>query len=277
MSTKIATLIAVYGGDDPLLFCSALHSIFDQHFVEAVESRIYLVVDGLVSSEINDVIEECKNGLYRVHRLDKNRGLAAALNMLIQGLEDEEFIFRMDSDDRSHVGRYQSQLDYFRKNLDIDILGTDIVEIDFKSGIRREVSFCRGPKDALDRLCRGVPVAHPTVCFRRAVLDRVVGYPLTGTNEDIALWFRCAQEGFKFDNVRKPLLDFTVGPNFWSRRSIGKAFSELRCYTTGIWSMNGVTWKYVYPMLRFLLRIAPRWFARLIYSSSLRRQSINVN
>lgn len=271
MRTKVATLMAVYRGDDPLALAVAFESVLGQQFTEDVESRLYLAVDGPVPEVINREIAERSERIYRVHRLERNLGLAAALNSLIKELSEEEFVFRMDADDRSHIRRYQAQLDYFRLHPAIDILGTDIFEVDTVNGTRRRISYCRGPDDALARLCRGVPVAHPTVCFRRHVLDRVGGYPLSGTNEDIALWFRCAQEGFKFDNVNEPLLDFTVGPNFWSRRSIGKAFSELRCYTVGIWAINGITWKYLYPMLRFMLRIAPRWLARLIYGSAIRR------
>lgn len=277
MKTKVATLMAVYRGDDPQALAVAIESVLGQQYTDEVESRLYLAVDGPVPDGINRVISEREGRIYLIHRLKRNSGLAAALNALIKELSDEVFVFRMDADDRSHIRRYQVQLDYFGLHPAIDILGTDIVEVDTEKGTRRRISFCRGPDDALAKLCRGVPVAHPTVCFRRHVLDRVGGYPRSGTNEDIALWFRCAKEGFKFDNVNEPLLDFTVGPNFWSRRSISKAFTELHCYTTGIWAMDGVTWKYVYPMLRFLLRIAPRWLSRLMYGSALRRRSVRVD
>lgn len=277
MRTKVATLMAVYRGDDPQALAVALESVLGQQFTDEVESHLYLAVDGPVPEGINRVIAERGERIYRIHRLDRNFGLAAALNSLIKELSDEAFIFRMDADDRSDIRRYQVQLDYFRQHPSIDILGTDIIEVDTEKGTRRRISFCRGPDDALAKLCRGVPVAHPTVCFRRHVLDRVGGYPLSGTNEDIALWFRCAQEGFRFDNVNEPLLDFTVSPHFWSRRSIGKSFSELRCYTTGIWALNGITWKYVYPILRFALRIAPRWLVRLMYASPLRRRTVRAD
>ncbi len=273
MKIKVATLMAVYRKDDPRALIVALESVLGQQFTDEVESRLYLAVDGPVPDDINRVIAQFGERMYMVHRLDRNFGLAAALNALIKELGDEEYIFRMDADDRSHIRRYQVQLDYFHQHLDIDILGTDIIEVNTENGTRRRISFSRGPEDAAAKLCRGVPVAHPTVCFRRHVLDHVGGYSVSGTNEDIALWFRCAQEGFRFDNVDEPLLDFTVGRDFWNRRSIGKAFNEFRCYTTGIWAMHGFTWRYVFPVLRFMVRIAPQRLARLIYESSLRRSA----
>ena len=271
MKTKIATLMAVYHGDDPQALATALESVLGQQFTDDVESRLYVAVDGPVQTDINRVISEYEKYIYRVYRLERNCGLAASLNALIKELGDEEFVFRMDADDRSHIRRYQAQLDYFRQHPAIDILGTDIVEVDIENGTRRLISFCRGPDDALARLCWRVPVAHPTVCFRRPVLDCVGGYPTSGTNEDIALWIHCAQKGFRFDNIHQPLLEFTICPNFWRRRSISKAVSEMRCYITGIWAMHGFTWKYVLPVLRFALRIAPQWLSRLVYGSSIRR------
>lgn len=273
MTLRIATIMAVYHADDPDLLAVALDSVFEQKFTDDVESRLYLAIDGPVPVEINRVISDREAGIYRIHRTNRNVGLAASLNQLIEGLNDELFIFRMDSDDRSLLNRYQSQLDYFKENPTIDILGTDIIEVDLRKRTRRKVRYCSGPEDAVARLCRGVPVAHPTVCFRRHVLDNVGGYPLAGTNEDIALWFRCAQVGFRFDNVPEPLFEFTVSQNFWRRRSMSKAFSELRCYVRGIWHMDGITWKYIYPVLRFVLRISPIWISQVVYGTSIRRST----
>ncbi|PIQ50425.1 MAG: hypothetical protein COW02_20050 [Comamonadaceae bacterium CG12_big_fil_rev_8_21_14_0_65_59_15] len=273
MKTNIATLISVYSGDDPSAFNVAIESILDQQFMGDIQSRLYLAVDGPVPNEIDLVIQKFRTKIYLVLRIEINGGLAAALNALIRKLSDEDFIFRMDADDRSHSNRYQSQLNYFKLHPDIDILGTDIIEVDTVNNTQRRVSFCSGPTDALTNLCRGVPVAHPTVCFRRKVFHKIDGYPISGTNEDIALWFQCARKGLKFDNVHEALLDFTVGPNFWRRRSLKKAFNELRCYVIGIWSINGITWRYVYPLMRFVMRISPLWLSKLLYASPLRRRS----
>lgn len=270
MKPKIATIMSVYAGDNATQLRHAIESIVNQSFSEPVDSRIYLAIDGKISNELNSTIEDYRDKIHLVHQNNTNKGLAASLNTLISMLEDEEFIFRMDADDRSHADRYQSQLDYFKSFPEVDILGTDMVEVDMSNGSRRQVTFCKDPEDAISRLCMRVPVAHPTVCFRRHVIDRVGGYPLTGTNEDVALWFRCAKEGFKFDNVKKPLLDFSINHNFWKRRSYKKAFSELRCYTAGIWQLDGVTWKYVYPLARFAMRIAPNWLSRRLYNSKIR-------
>lgn len=273
MKIPIATLMSVYHGDEPAALDVAIRSIKNQNLPENIESRIYLAIDGPISSSLNDVIVKHASGLFFIHRIKQNGGLAAALNLLISNLSDEKFIFRMDADDFSYKDRFQVQLDYLESHPEVDILGTDIIEVNSINGSRRRINFCRGPEAANKKLCQGVPVAHPTVCFRRDVLDSVGGYPLSGTNEDIALWFRCAKAGFKFDNVRQPLLDFTIGPNFFKRRNFRKAYNEMSCYFSGIWSMDGVTWKFIFPVLRFSLRLSPLWVSKIFYASPLRRFS----
>jgi glycosyltransferase involved in cell wall biosynthesis len=258
--------MSVYHRDDPELFAAALDSILSQHFTQEVESRIYLAVDGPISGNLQRVIDERANSIYRVARIESNRGLANALNTLIAQLDDEVFVFRMDADDVSMPTRFQAQLDRMRSDPGVDILGTDIMEIDAASGQRRRVAFAQTHEEALSRMSWRVPVAHPTVCFRRAVLQCIQAYPDNGTNEDVAMWFLCARAGFRFGNVRKPLLIFHIGPGFWRRRSFEKAFVELKCYLHGIWLLHGITWRYILPIFRFGLRLAPRSVSRWAYS-----------
>ena len=273
MKVSIATLISVYRGDLPALVASAIDSFLAQEFTQDVDSRIYLAIDGPIPLNVRKVIDDRISKIHLIVEVEKNSGLASALNNLIAKLKDEDFIFRMDADDVSMPNRYQSQLNYFCSNKNVDIVGTDILEINEITGLNRRVSFARSHTDALAKLCWRVPVAHPTVCFRRHVLQQVSGYPITGTNEDVALWFVCAKHGFRFGNVNEPLLNFRISEEFWRRRSFRKAFSEFVCYVTGIWSLYGLTWKYIFPVLRFLMRVSPKFVSQLAYASKALRSS----
>jgi glycosyltransferase involved in cell wall biosynthesis len=271
MCTSIATLICVYAGDAPELFRAALQSIFDQRLSLEVESRIFLGIDGPISEALEEVVQQNADRLFVVERSAVNRGLAKTLNSLINRLTDEEFVFRMDADDQSLPDRYQAQLAYLAAHPEIDILGTAIIEVDCATGKERRVSFCTDPQDAIATIHRRVPVAHPTVCFRRRVLSTVGGYPIAGTNEDVALWFECLRAGFKFDNLAQAHLRFRVSETFWKRRSFKKARSELVCYVSGIYALNGLfTGKYAYPILRLMVRLAPTSVSKWMYGSALR-------
>lgn len=267
----VATLLCVYRGDDPALFTAAVRSVLDQEPGPgpAFESRLYLGVDGPLPEALEDAVAALAPRCHRVWRASANQGLARTLNALLQQLGDERYVFRMDADDLALPQRYRLQLAHLEAHPEIDILGTAITEVDEASGQTRTVHYAQGPDDAVARIHRRVPVAHPTVCIRRRVFDAVAGYPVRGTNEDVALWFECTRLGFRFDNLREPLLRYRITTAFWQRRGLKKARSELTCYLRGIHALHGVfTWRHVFPMLRFVLRVMPAAISRRAYGST---------
>ncbi len=270
----VATLMSVYGRDDPTAFTAALQSVLDQQLPAGVVSRVYLGVDGPLPPALAAAVAAAEPKVFRVHRSAHNQGLARMLNALIVQLQGEDFVFRMDADDLALPQRYGAQLDYLHRHPDIDILGTAITEHDEASGSTRVVRFAANPAEALQRMHWRVPVAHPTVCMRARVLKLAGGYPVKGTNEDVALWFRCASLGLRFDNLPEPLLVYRVAPDFWRRRGLRKARSELACYLRGIYRLRGpLTLAYAVPMLRFGLRLMPAGVSRWAYNLPWRRSA----
>ena len=264
----IASLICVYQGDDAALFVAAVRSVLDQDLEATIESRIYLGVDGPLPAPLEQAVQALAPHLFLIYRAPQRRGLARTLNALLQRLGDERFIFRMDADDLALPQRYRLQLKHLQSHPRIDILGTAITEVDEASGQTRTVRFAAGPEDAVARIHRRVPVAHPSVCIRRRVFEALPGYPERGTNEDVALWFECVRLGFLFDNLRMPLLRYRLSPGFWQRRGLRKAGSELMCYLRGIHGLHGLfTWRYAFPLMRFALRVMPASISRYAYRS----------
>ena len=268
----VATLMCVYGRDDAAAFTTAIESVLRQDLPAGLESHVYLGVDGPLPPALEAAVAALEPRLFRVHREPDNQGLARTLNVLIGQLQGESFVFRMDADDVSLPHRYRLQLAHLQANADIDILGTAITEHDETSGHTRVVHFAAGPDEALARMHWRVPVAHPTVCLRARVLTLAGGYPEKGTNEDVAMWFRCASLGLRFDNLREPLLVYRVAPGFWRRRGLRKAGSELACYMRGIYQLHGpFTLAYVVPLLRFGLRLMPTAVSRWAYGLAWRQ------
>lgn len=271
---RIATLIAVYAGDDVARLHEAVDSILEQHLPAEIESRIYLAVDGPTPPAMQEAIAKYEAVIHRVVRLPENKGLAGALNALIAHLENEELVFRMDADDISLPTRFGAQISYMSAHPEIDVLGTAITEFGDDIDQERVVHFAANPADAIANVHKRVPVAHPSVCMRRRVLDITGGYPERGTNEDVALWFLCMKSGFTFDNLVESHLRFRIGKGFWNRRGFAKAWTEFTTYVQGIYSLFGpVSARYVYPILRLLVRIAPAGVSRALYKSRLRRRA----
>lgn len=269
---KLGILMSVYHSDDPALLDRALESILLQEISAPSEIRIYLGVDGPIPDSLQVVINRYKPYIYKLLIFKSNRGLASVLNELIRVREDEEFFFRMDADDRSSPQRLDRQLAHMRMYPEVDILGTDMWEIDISTGQERTVRFGGSRDNARKSISRRVPVAHPTVCFRARVFQSVQEYPEIRFNEDVAMWFACLKAGMIFDNLHEPLYYFTIGDDFWRRRSVLKAWTECMIYVKGIWTLDGLTWKYIYPFIRLLIRLGPKHLQRAAYSSSLRLQ-----
>lgn len=268
---KLGVLMAVHRRDDANLFRRAISSVIEQRLSREALIRIYLGVDGPIDSTLAGAISDFKHVLHKVVWFPRNRGLVHVLNDLIASRADEDFYFRMDPDDVSLPDRFEKQLAFMVSAPDVDILGTDILEIDLNRGVRRHVHYADTHEDARKNIARGVPVAHPTVCFRASVFTRVPGYPPVRLNEDIEMWFSCLQAGIRFGNVPEPLYEFSVSENFWKRRGVRKTWSEFMAYVRGIWRLDGVTWRYIYPMGRLLVRLAPRAVKRYAYASRLRK------
>jgi len=133
-----------------------------------------------------------------------NCGLVATLN---RGLElcRGEFIARMDADDIALPQRFEKQLALLRRKPDLVICGTAAILFGDVNGKSR--------KPTSDRSCRswqllGPAFVHPTVMFRRSVVDRGIRYRSEFLHaEDYEFWFQLAALG-GMENIREPLLRY---------------------------------------------------------------------
>ncbi len=263
--------MSVHRDVEPSQFRRALESVLLQRVPDQIEIRVYLGIDGDIPPELSKVVRDFEPRIYRILRFRENRGLGCVLTDLIQSREDEMFFFRMDADDVSHPQRFRRQIEYMQRHPDIDILGTDIAEVDRESGRREIVHFADDHDDARRKIAWRVPVAHPTVCFRASVFDHVPGYPPARLNEDVGMWFRCLSSGLRFGNVPEPLYEFTITEQFWQRRGPVKAWHEFMARVRGLWALEGLDWRYVFPAARFVLRLLPVRLQKLAYQSRLRK------
>lgn len=271
MKDPIAVIMAVYGKDDPAKFKDSIASVIKSHLTPYRPIHIYLVIDGEIPENLEATITKNTSNFYKVIRRSQNGGLGAALNDAIRSLENEKFVFRMDADDRCFPQRFQRQIDYLTTNPSISICGTYIIEVDERSGHEQTIKFSATEIEKHGFFLSRVPVAHPTVCFRREVFDKVPAYPTVRNNEDVSMWFSCIKAGLHFGNVPEPLLYFSISEDFWKRRGVNKAISEWRCYTRGLIDLKAPKVTLIIPTLRLAFRLLPTFLSQLLYRSPLRR------
>ncbi|MFA0038818.1 glycosyltransferase [Vibrio sp. 10N.261.52.A1] len=265
---SVAVLMCIYGGDSITQFKEALESITIKQNAVDESIHVYLHIDGEISKELDEYINRC-GLIYKKVVSENNVGLASGLNRLIACLEDERYVFRMDSDDISLPERLLKQISFMDSNPTIDISGGSICEfIMSKDNI---VTTRRYPTDHLsiaNVIHKFSPIAHVTVCFRKSALINLMEYPINyPLNEDIAMWFKGLRSKCIFGNIKDTLVLVRMD-GAYSRRTIKKANSEFKVY------FNICRWKQTLPthaVLRYFFRLLPSCFVKVIYNSKIRQ------
>ena len=271
-NVTVAVLMAVYKNDNPDYFKEAIESIFNQDVKPYVKINVYLGIDGPIPDQLERAINKYENKIHKIVRSGKNIFLSGILNKIIENSDDESIFFRMDSDDVSYLNRFQTQIDFMENNPEVDILGAGLLEFNHSiENVVNERNYPQLMKQILKSIYLATPLGHPTVCFRRDTLIKLGGYSAgVFQNEDIELWLRALKEGYTISSLQEPLLYFRITPQTLNRRSYSKSKEELKIYLKGLYRLSGLNWKLIFPCLRFLFRLMPKWFISILYKSNAR-------
>lgn len=183
-NTRVAVLIRVHG-DQPYL-SSAINSVREQ--VTDFKFDIYLILDRPSEALKREIDSSLSSGVSLFE--PKSKGLAGPLSEILLEL-GVEYISILDSDDLMMAGRLQKQFNFLESNQGIAVVGTGIIFID-ESGIEFGRKLYSSDSNSI-RTNRyiSVPVAHPSVMFRRSVIIDVGSYRnFYNYAEDVDLWLR---------------------------------------------------------------------------------------
>ncbi|WP_420924833.1 glycosyltransferase [Aeromonas veronii] len=225
---SVAVIMSVYRTDSFQFVKDAINSILSQTY----PCTLYIYQDGPVSTEISYLLDTISyandNVIFFVS--DVNHGLAHALNFMIDHVVSEgyDFIARMDSDDISRPTRIAKQIDYFKQHPDVDVLGASCREFGASYALV-EKHLPKSHAELVDFSVARCPFIHPTVMFRSRLFFNGVRYPTdTKLTEDMALWLKLIEDGYRLANLNEVLLDYRLNANAVKRRQgIGKAISEF--------------------------------------------------
>lgn len=198
--------------------CSAIDSMLKQ---TVKPEQFVIVIDGPISNSLENVIIDYSISMpqiFTILRLKENGGLGNALN---QGLKlcRNELVARMDSDDISKKYRCEKQLCAFRTNPKLCIVGTQIDE--FIDNVDNVVSRRIVPtnQNEIQKFAkRRSPFNHPTVMYRKSIIESLGGYGIYGRKEDLDLFIRCVNSGVKMENLEESLLYYRTSNDNLQRR-----------------------------------------------------------
>lgn len=259
--------MCVYKNDKFNYLKESINSILNQ---EGVVVKLYIFVDGYVDKDIIVLL----NGFNKLENVDinyseRNVGLASGLNWLLDNVVDFDnykYVARMDADDISRKDRFYEQ-SLKLSNSDIDVLGSDCIEIDGNNNESFYKKLPQGHDDLICSIIKRCPFIHPSVMFKSSVFIDGYRYDSSLMNtQDYYLWVTLAKNGYKFGNINKPLIYFRVDSNFHKRRGFKKVLNEIR---GRLWAMNELSMysiKNLFFIFAYLvLRLSPSFVSQFAY------------
>jgi glycosyltransferase involved in cell wall biosynthesis len=198
----------------------------DEHFLretlESLEAQTFrdfdvvLVLDG-PDPVAERVWLEFERPGWQLVPLAEHQGHARAMNIGLRHCR-APLVARLDTDDIAEPDRLRLQVEAFEARPALGVLGTAAMDIDDESaeiGLRSVSSGAR-------RVARGLlwrnALIHPSVMYRREVVEAVGGYNERFVlMEDYELWLRCVTVA-EVDNLPQQLLRYRQHTGQASRR-----------------------------------------------------------
>lgn len=176
------------------------------------------------------------------------QGIAFALNTgLLQSRA--EIIARMDSDDISHLMRFEKQIRFLDANPEVDVVST---QTSFHSFLEMnegydiftqwQNSIITHEEHYITRFIES-PLAHPTVMFRKALIEKYGPFSTANVPEDYELWLRWFDKNIKFHKIPEPLLQWNDHEARLSRNHDNyskEAFYTVKCEYMAAWMKRSV-------------------------------------
>jgi len=171
-----------------------------------------LLIDNASTDESTDIAKQWVAKDDRIRLIEEpSVGIAHALNTGLAHTQGR-YIARMDADDISHPERFAKQVEYLEAHPEIGVLGTQTTfstTVEKSSGMRWFTRWQNAILTSHDHYVKrfvDAPLAHPTVMFRRELVEQHGGYDIGPLPEDHELWLRWMDAGVRFAKLPKELL-----------------------------------------------------------------------
>lgn len=269
---KVAVIMTLYVKDVLSYFQECLESIVKQNDSD-IKIHIYLYVDGPITEQQKYFLASHKSKFYKIIYGNENKGLPFGLNTLIDNLEDEKYVFRMDADDICLPERFKKQIAFMEISPEVMLCGCNSIEIDSEGNYLNHREYPATNEKIISSLPKCMPILHPSFCIRDTLFKKhKLRYSIVHLAEDLDFGFKVASNGHKMANVQEYLMNWRISKSFIERRNSNRMIPEFKVYVKGIFSLKGYfTIDYIYPCARILFRLCPNFIVKFIYQSSLRK------
>lgn len=267
-----SVIMSVYKNDKPEQLDVALDSIINQTLPP---NEIIVVVDGPVPDESVRVLEN-KKQVYselKVFYQKENQGLGAVLRIAVANAQ-YDYLARMDSDDIALPNRFELQMNEFRKDSKLSLVGGMITEfVDTPDNIISKRILPCSDADIKQFMKSRCGVNHMTVIMKKEDLLKAGNYQPDFRQEDYYLWARMILAGCTFKNIPEVVVNVRSGYDQFARRGGLKYYKDVLKFNRWMYEKKLISLpRMVYNdcvrgLVQFLLPNSIRTF---IYKKALR-------
>lgn len=218
-NSKYTVLMSVYYKEKPEYLSLSIESMLNQ---TVKPDEFIIVKDGPLTTELDEVINNFVTAYPKMFNIivnETNLGLGPALAKGIENSKNE-LIARMDSDDYVVSTRCERQLEKFREDPKLGMVGS--YEAEFVDTVDNVISIHRVPSenDEIERFMhRRCSVLHPTVMYKKSAVLKSGNYQSVLLYEDYDLFARMVLEyHIKSYNIPEPLYYIRTSEDFFKRR-----------------------------------------------------------
>ncbi|MFV0452131.1 MAG: glycosyltransferase [Propioniciclava sp.] len=213
-----SVLLPVYAGDNADHFALAITSATSDQTLKP--DQLVIVCDGPIGGSLDTVLASVNNltqGVpVTVERLPHNVGLARALQAGLARCA-HDIVARADADDISEPQRFALQVTRLAED-HLDLLGSAIQEFDTSGRLGPIRRLPETERDIVAMAPFRDPFNHPTVVYRKSVVQAAGGYTHLNKMEDYWLFVRMLHAGARVANIPEPLVRYRVDEGAYQRR-----------------------------------------------------------
>lgn len=210
---SVSVVMPVYNGEQYI--AAAINSLLQG----TLQDFELLIIDDGSTDNSRSIATTASRCDKRVHVLDNvyGKGISGALNT---GLHKARapFIARADADDINVRSRLQRQYNFLQDNEAVHLVGGGYAPFN-ETGIRRRIFHPRQSLEIAWRFIGDSFFCHPSVMFRRSIIDEFGGYPDGYAAEDYAFFSRIVRK-YKCYNLARILV-------YYREHSLN--LSKVRC------------------------------------------------
>lgn len=199
-------ILPVYNSESYITEC--INSVLDQTY----KNFELVICDDASSDNTYLLLKNFKDPRIRLYRNEKNLGISATLNKLLN-LATGQYIAIMNSDDLMMPNRLQLQTDFLLNNRHIDLLGGEL-KIYYQNNHASKHNYFKKLKtthhEIAKQLEHSTAIDHITLMAKAEVFKTVKYNELLPAAVDLDFQLRALDAGYKFHNLKEVLCIYRI-------------------------------------------------------------------